>query len=74
MILVLYRGNQFHDISSILNKELENIRIWLKANKLTININKTHNMMFHRTRVKHITNFKIHISNNVVDRSNNTTS
>ena len=29
-------------------------------------------MMFHRTRVKHIINFKIHISNNVIDRSMNT--
>ena len=69
MILVFYRGNQF---SNILNKELENISIWLEANKLTININKTHYMMFHRTRVKHITNFKINISNNVIDRSMNT--
>ena len=69
---VFIEGTSFQDISNILNKELENISIWLEANKLTININKTHYMMFHRTRVKHITNFKIHISNNVVDRSMNT--
>ena len=56
----------------ILELELENISIWLEANKLTININKTHYMMFYRTRVKHITNFKIYISNNVIDRSNYT--
>ena len=69
---VFIEGTNFQDISNILNKELENISIWLEANKLTININKTHYMMFHRTRVKHITNFKIHISNNVIDRSMNT--
>ena len=74
MILVFFfiEGTSFQDISNILNKELENISIWLEANKLTININKTHYMMFHRTRVKHITNFKIHISNNVIHRSMNT--
>ena len=31
----------------------ERINIWLKANKLTVNIKKTHYMMFHRTRIKH---------------------
>ena len=74
MILVFFyiEGTRFQDISNILNKELENISIWLEANKLTININTTHYMMFHRTRVTHITRFKIHISNNVIDQSMNT--
>ena len=44
---VFIEGTSFQDISNILNKELENISIWLEANKLTININKTHYMMFH---------------------------
>ena len=55
---VFIEGTSFQDISNILNKELENISIWLEANKFTININKTHYMIFHRTRVKHITNLK----------------
>ena len=37
----------------IVNKELELINIWLIANKLTVNIKKTHYMMFHRTRIKY---------------------
>ena len=65
-------GTCFNCISEILNKELENISIWLEANKLTININKTHYMMFHGTKIKHITNFKIYISNNAIYRSINT--
>ena len=44
----------------------------LKANKLTINTKKTHYMMFHRTRIKHNTNIKILINNNIVDHINNT--
>ena len=40
---VFIEGTKFQDISNILNKELENISIWLEANKLiSININKTH--------------------------------
>ena len=69
---VFIEGTCLNDISEILNTELEKISIWLEANKLTININKTHYMMFHRTRIKHITNFKIYISNNAIDRSINT--
>ena len=56
----------------ILNTELEKVNMWLKANKLTINIKKTHYMMFHRTRIKHNTNIKIVIDNNIVDHINNT--
>ena len=44
---VFIEGTSVHDISNILNKELENISIWLEANKLTIYINKTQYMMFH---------------------------
>ena len=46
--------------------------MWLKANKLTIHTKKTHYMMFHRTRIKHNTNIKILINNNIVDHINNT--
>ena len=49
---VFIEGTCLNDISEILNTELEKISIWLEANKLTININKTHYMMFHRTRIK----------------------
>ena len=55
-----------------MNTELEKVNMWLKANKLTINSKKTHYVMFHRTRIKHNTNFKILINNNKVDQINNT--
>ena len=70
---VFIEGTSFNDISEILNNEIqENISSWLEANKLTININKTHYMMFHGTRITHITKFQIYVSNNVIDRSINT--
>ena len=50
---VFIEGTSYDTVIDIVNKELERINIWLRANKLTININKTHYMMVHRTRIKH---------------------
>ena len=63
---------QILQTSQILITKLENVNIWLKANKLTVNIKKTHYMMFHRTRIKLNTNFKILINSNIIDHTNNT--
>ena len=65
-------GTHFENTHTILNTELEKANRWLKANKLTLNTKKTHYMMFHRTRIKHNTNIKILINNNIVDHINNT--
>ena len=58
---VFIEGTSFTNISQILNTGLESVNICLKANKLTVNIKKTHYniMMFHRTRIKLNTNFEI---------------
>ena len=69
---VFIEGTNFENISKISNTELEKVNMWLKANKLTINTKKTHYMMFHRTRIKHNTNIKILINNNIMDHINNT--
>ena len=71
--LVFIEGTNFENISKILNTELEKVNMWLKANKLTINTKKTYYMMFRQTRIKHNTNIKILINNNIVDHINNNT-
>ena len=40
------------DLIKTLNEELAKLNIWLNANKLTINIAKSHYMVFHRGRRK----------------------
>ena len=40
------------DLIKTLNEELSKLNIWLNANKLTINIAKSHYMVFHRGRRK----------------------
>ena len=39
-------------VISILNEELEKINTWLKANKLTLNLDKSQYMVFHRGKRK----------------------
>ena len=49
---VLLNGNNYSNLIELLNSELENLSIWLKCNKLTLNVQKTYYMVFHRSRIK----------------------
>ena len=53
------------------NIELEKLNIWLQANKLTINVSKSHYMIFHRRRRK-IDNNNPSLNNTVLQRVNYT--
>ena len=53
---VFIEGTHFDDITQVLNLEPKNVNSWLNANKLTVNLKKTHYIMFHRTRIKNNTN------------------
>ena len=46
-----------------IQQELSSLYVWLLANKLSLNLSKTHFMVFHRTRHKQ---YKIHIEINKV--------
>ena len=48
MILVFFFSHKDHNqLISIVTNEITNILIWLKANKLSMNLSKTHFMFFH---------------------------
>ena len=49
---ILIEGNNLHSLINSLNNELEKLNIWLKSNKLSLNVSKTHYMVFHRSRRK----------------------
>ena len=49
---VLLKGKELRELLVILNEELERINLWLKANKLTLNTQKSVFMVFHRARLK----------------------
>ena len=49
---VFIEGTHYNKVINIVNNELDRINTWLRSNKLTINIKKTHYMIFHHTRIK----------------------
>ena len=49
---ILFEGTQVNSMITSLNSELAKLTDWLKANKLSINVSKTHYMVFHRSRRK----------------------
>ena len=48
---VLIEGNNLDVIITSLNSELDRIKTWLKSNKLSLNVTKTHYMVFHHARL-----------------------
>ena len=49
---VFLEGNNLNSLSTIINEELNKLSIWLASNKLTLNIGKSHYVIFHRARLK----------------------
>ena len=49
---ILMEGNSIHNVIASHNIELHKLNVWLKANKLSINVAKTHFMVLHRARQK----------------------
>ena len=49
---VLLNGKDYAHLIGLLNTELEKVSIWLKANKLSLNVKKTYYVVFHRSRIK----------------------
>ena len=51
---VFIEGDNLEETVRTLITELDKITTWLSANKLTINLVKSHYMIFHRSRIKNI--------------------
>ena len=51
---VFIESECYTGVINILNKELKSICLWLKSNKLPLNVKKSHYMMYHRTRMKNV--------------------
>ena len=49
---VLLNGKDYAHLIGLLNTELEKVSIWLKANKLSLNVKKTYYVVFPRSRIK----------------------
>ena len=51
---VFIEGQSYENVHvyKVLNKDRKKCDNWIKANKLTLNVKKTHFMIFHRSRMK----------------------
>ena len=45
-------GKSLENLITLMNQELHLLYIWLQSNKLTLNIQKTYYIIFHRARLK----------------------
>ena len=68
---VFIEGTHFDYICEVL-LNYKKVNIWLNANKLTLNVKKTHYMMFHQTRIKHGNNITMYIKKNPIEHKSST--
>ena len=54
-----------NDKYRIINTELGKVNNWLVSNKLSLNINKTKYMLFHKA-LKHVSHLHLHMNNNEI--------
>ena len=47
---IFLSGKNLNDLVDVMNNEMKNIVEWLQVNKLTLNVKKTHFMIFRRNR------------------------
>ena len=59
---VFLEGENLNTLSTVINEELNKLSIWLASNKLTLNTDKSHYVIFHRARLKQ-TKIEINLSN-----------
>jgi hypothetical protein len=66
---IFYANNNHNDLMNIVNSELRKLSEWFKANKLSLNIKKTHYIIFkNRKKSCFESNFHIAIENNILER------
>ena len=51
---VFISGNNLRNFINTLHIELDKLYAWLQSNKLTLNLLKTHDMVFHSAKHKHM--------------------
>ena len=59
--IILIDSNHVSTVLKLMNKELQKLNTWLTANKLSLNISKTHYMVFDRDKEKRTTTHFIRI-------------
>ena len=64
---VIMRGNDLESLIQSVNSELCLLNTWLKTNKLSLNVNKTYYLIFHRARIKVDNDNSIRMNDSVIN-------
>ena len=67
---VLLNGNRFTDLFTLHNSEFEKLSLWLRSNKLTLNVQKIYYIVVHRARIKSDKHAVITIDKDILQRTN----
>ena len=46
---IFLEGTEYHKVINTLNTDLKDVSDWLNSNKLTLNLKKSHYIVFHRS-------------------------
>jgi hypothetical protein len=65
-------GPNLKNIESLLNTEIPHLIDWLRANRLSLNVDKTHTMIFGPNRKTNTSKINIHIEGRTLDIVNST--
>ena len=68
---LFYTSNNADELANLINKELQNVIEWLEVNRLSLNVKKTHYIIF-TGRNRSVPDIEIFIKNNRVERVNTT--
>ena len=65
-------GKDLNELADLVNIEIESIVSWLNANKMSLNVDKTHFMVFKPSKKKVLSNIEIKINNSNILEVDNT--
>ena len=64
---VIMSGNDLKSLIQTVNSELCLLNTWLKANKLSLNVNKTYYLVFNRARIKIDNDTSIRMNDSIIN-------
>ena len=64
---VIMSGNDLESLIQSVNSELFLLNTWLKVNKLSLHVNKTHYLVFHRAKIKVDNDNSIRMNDSIIN-------
>ena len=64
---VIMSGNDLESLIQSVNSELCLLNTWFKANKLSLNVNKTYYLVFHRAKIKVHNDNSIRMNDSIIN-------